>query len=76
VLDNLSAHKTKAVEQFLALHPKVRFHFTPIDSSWSNQVELGFAKIQREKRIRINEISGTALWWRSVDSTDFGSTLA
>ena len=29
VLDNLSAHKTKAVEQFLAEHPKVRFHFTP-----------------------------------------------
>jgi DDE superfamily endonuclease len=29
VLDNLSAHKTKAVEEFLAQHPKVRFHFTP-----------------------------------------------
>jgi len=29
VLDNLSAHKTKAVEEFLADHPKVRFHFTP-----------------------------------------------
>src|SRR6202161_4101999 len=29
VLDNLSAHKTPAVEQFLAKHPKVRFHFTP-----------------------------------------------
>src|SRR6204780_2321118 len=29
VLDNLSAHKTKAVEEFLQQHPKVRFHFTP-----------------------------------------------
>jgi len=29
VLDNLSAHKTPAGEQFLAQHPKVRFHFTP-----------------------------------------------
>ena len=48
VLDNLSAHKTKAVEQFLALHPKVRFHFTPTYSSWLNQVELWFAKIQRD----------------------------
>jgi hypothetical protein len=28
VLDNLSAHKTKAVAEFLENHPKVRFHFT------------------------------------------------
>src|SRR6478735_2994559 len=48
VLDNLSAHKTKAVEQFLAEHPKVLFHFTPTNSSWLNQVELWFAKIQRD----------------------------
>jgi transposase len=48
VLDNLSAHKTKAVEQFLQDHPKVRFHFTPTYSSWLNQVELWFAKIQRD----------------------------
>src|ERR1700677_1676704 len=33
VLDNLSAHKTKAVEEFLQQHPKVRFHFTPTSSS-------------------------------------------
>ena len=48
VLDNLSAHKTKAVEEFLDSHPKVRFHFTPTYSSWLNQVELWFAKIQRD----------------------------
>ncbi len=47
VLDNLSAHKTKAVEQFLH-NPRVRFHFTPTYSSWLNQVELWFAKIQRD----------------------------
>ena len=44
VLDNLSAHKTKAVEEFLAQYPKLRFHFTPTYSSWLNQVELWFAK--------------------------------
>ena len=38
VLDNLSAHKTKAVEEFLEQNPKVRFHFTPTYSSWLNQV--------------------------------------
>jgi transposase len=48
VLDNLSAHKTKAVEEFLRDHPKVRFHFTPTYSSWLNQVEIWFGKIQRD----------------------------
>ena len=48
MLDNLSAHKTPAVEQFLVQHPKVRIHFTPTYSSWLNQVELWFAKIQRD----------------------------
>jgi transposase len=47
VLDNLSAHKTKDVERFLREHPRVQFHFTPTYSSWLNQVELWFAKIQR-----------------------------
>ena len=48
VLDNLSAHKTQAVEEFLEKHPKVRFHFTPTYSSWLNQVEIWFGKIQRD----------------------------
>jgi transposase len=48
VLDNLSAHKTQAVEEFLEAHPKVRFHFTPTYSSWLNQVEIWFGKIQRD----------------------------
>lgn len=34
VLDKLSAHKTKAVEEFLRNHPTVRFHFTPTYSSF------------------------------------------
>ena len=48
VLDNLSAHKTTAVDEFLVAHPKVQLHFTPTYSSWLNQVELWFAKIQRD----------------------------
>src|ERR1700684_71155 len=48
VLDNLSAHKTQAVVEFLEQHPKVRFHFTPTYSSWLNQVEIWFAKMQRD----------------------------
>ena len=53
VLDNLSAHKTRAVEEFLEQNPKMRFHFTPTYSSWLNQVELWFAKIQRDVRLLI-----------------------
>jgi transposase len=48
VLDNLSAHKTPAVAEFLEQNPKVRFHFTPTYSSWLNQVEIWFGKIQRD----------------------------
>jgi transposase len=47
IADNLSAHKTKLVDSFLAAHPNVRMHFTPTYSSWLNQVENWFAKIQR-----------------------------
>jgi transposase len=48
VLDNLSAHKTQAVKDFLDQNPRVRFHFTPTYSSWLNQVEIWFAKIERD----------------------------
>src|ERR1700739_4994197 len=48
IADNLSAHKTKRVTQFLAAHPKVHLHFTPTYSSWLNQVENWFARIERD----------------------------
>jgi len=48
ILDNLSAHKSAAVRRFLDRHPHVHFHFTPTYSSWLNQVEIWFAKIERD----------------------------
>jgi transposase len=48
IVDNLSAHKTKAVQTFLAEHSGVHLHFTPTYSSWLNQVELWFGKIERD----------------------------
>lgn len=48
IADNLSAHKTKLVATFLEQHPNVHMHFTPTYSSWLNQVELWFAKIERD----------------------------
>jgi len=47
ILDNLSTHKTHKVEVFLQQHPIVKLHFTPTDSSWLNQVESWFARIER-----------------------------
>jgi transposase len=48
ICDNLSAHKTKRVDEFLADHLNVHLHYTPTYSSWLNQVELWFAKIERD----------------------------
>jgi len=48
ILDNLSAHKTGKVWQFLEEHPTVKLHFTPTYSSWLNQVEIWFSKLQRD----------------------------
>lgn len=48
ILDNLSVHKAPAVREFLVTHPNVTFHFTPTYSSWLNQVESWFSKLQRE----------------------------
>jgi transposase len=48
ILDNLSAHKTTLVREFLEQNPRVHFHFTPTYSSWLNQVELWFSRIERD----------------------------
>jgi transposase len=48
IADNLSTHKTQQVQEFLQRHPSVHLHFTPTYSSWLNQVEQWFAKIERD----------------------------
>ena len=48
ILDNLSAHKTQKVAVFLQQHPNVKLHFTPTYSSWLNQVEIWFSRIERD----------------------------
>jgi transposase len=48
ILDNLSTHTTPDVQQWLANNPHVRFHFTPIGSSWINQIETWFGIITRQ----------------------------
>lgn len=48
IAENLRAHKTKKVFEFLEANRAVRIHYIPTYSSWLNQVEIWFSKIQRE----------------------------
>src|SRR5215813_4980574 len=48
IADNLSAHKTQRVREFIEAHPNVKLHYTPTYSSWLNQVEIWFSKIERD----------------------------
>ena len=48
IADNLSAHRTSKVWEFLERNRNVRIHYTPTYSSWLNQVEIWFSKIQRD----------------------------
>jgi transposase len=48
ILDNFATHKTDLVKRFLRQHPNVNLHFTPTYSSWLNQVESWFSKLQRD----------------------------
>lgn len=48
VLDNLSTHKTPDVQKWLTANPQVTFHFTPVGSSWLNQIENFFGIATRQ----------------------------
>jgi len=51
VCDNLATHKTAAIGDWLARHPRFHLHFTPTGSSWINQVERWFGYLT-DQRIR------------------------
>jgi transposase len=51
IADNYATHKTPAVQQWLANHPRFHVHFTPTSSSWLNQVERWFGLLT-EKLLR------------------------
>jgi transposase len=51
ICDNLSTHKTAAIERWLTAHPRFHLHFTPTSSSWLNQVERWFGLLT-DKQLR------------------------
>jgi len=61
VLDNLSTHTTPDVAAWLEKNPHVHFHFTPIGSSWLNQIETWFGIITRQSIRRGTFTSVTVL---------------
>jgi transposase len=74
VLDNLSTHSTPDVQAWLDENPDVHFHFTPIGSSWLNQIENWFGIITRQSIRRgtfasvkalINRIRAYITHWNS-----------
>lgn len=56
IADNLSAHKTDKVEEFLADNPHVHMHYTPTHAIWLNQVEL-FLSILERRLLRRGEFA-------------------
>ncbi len=67
VLDNLSTHTTPEVRAWLERNPNVTFHFTPVGSSWLNQIEIWFGIITRQAIRRGTFTSVTALIARIRD---------
>ena len=48
VLDNLSTRTTPEVTAWLEKNSHIHFHFTPVGSSWLNQIETWFGVITRQ----------------------------
>lgn len=52
ILDNLSAHKTKEVREWVNKNSRIHLHFTPTSSSWLNAVEGWFSLLERRALYR------------------------
>jgi transposase len=61
ILDNYGTHKTPEVEQWLARHRRVHFHFTPTSASWLNLVERFFSELTTRQLRRLAVTSVKAL---------------
>jgi transposase/transposase-like protein len=61
ICDNYQTHKTPAVRNWLAAHPRFHMHFTPTYSSWLNQVERFFGFVTEDLLRRSDHRSVQAL---------------
>jgi transposase/transcriptional regulator with XRE-family HTH domain len=61
ICDNYGTHKTPAIKNWLARHPRFHMHYTPTYSSWINQVERWFAYLTQDLLQRSDHRSVQAL---------------
>ena len=73
VLDNLSTHDTPEVQAWLEANPNVTFHFTPVGSSWMNQIEIWFGIITRQAIRRGTFVSVNHLIARIATTSNTGT---
>ena len=75
MLDNYATHRTN--DHWLALHPNVRFHFTPTSASWLNQVDIWFGIFTR-KSLRGASVDSTEKLTRAIEAfvTRYNTTAA
>ena len=73
MLDNLSTHTTPDVLAWLEKNPHVIFHFTPVGSSWLNQIEIWFGIITRQAIRRGTFTSVRALIAQITDYINTGT---
>jgi hypothetical protein len=75
ILDNYATHKGS--DAWLAVHPNVRFHFTPTSASWLNQVEIWFGIFNR-KSLRGASFDSTEKLTQVIEAfvTHFNKTAA
>src|SRR4030088_1815945 len=61
ICDNYATHKTPAIKQWLAAHPRFHLHFTPTSGSWLNLVERWFGELTTHNLRRSTHHSVTEL---------------
>jgi transposase len=74
--DNVSVHHGKEVQRWLAQHRRFVLHFTPVHSSWMNQVEQWFSILRRKRLRHANFADLTALADAIVAFVDHWNTIA
>jgi len=68
IIDNVSTHKTPAIQRWLVRHPRFHLHFTPTYSSWLNLVERWFAELttkwlQRSTHRSVRQLTASIRTW-------------
>lgn len=76
VPDNLSTHTTPEVREWLAKNPHVHFHFSPVGSSWLNQIEIWFGILTRQSIRRGTFVSVNVLIKQIRDYINSWNTTA